>query len=29
MTTTPQFGWCGPLQNAVLMKEAGLDYIEA
>ncbi|KAA1013139.1 sugar phosphate isomerase/epimerase [Paraburkholderia panacisoli] len=29
MTTTPQFGWCGPLQNAALMKEAGLDYIEA
>ncbi|WP_109476070.1 sugar phosphate isomerase/epimerase family protein [Paraburkholderia sp. C35] len=29
MTTTPQFGWCGPLQNATLMKEAGLDYIEA
>src|ERR1700747_3141828 len=29
MTTTPLFGWCGPLQNAVLMKEAGLDYIEA
>ena len=29
MTTTPRFGWCGPLQNASLMKEAGLDYIEA
>jgi hypothetical protein len=29
MTTTPRFGWCGPLQNAALMKEAGLDYIEA
>ncbi|MDR5746465.1 sugar phosphate isomerase/epimerase [Caballeronia sp. LZ029] len=26
---TPKFGWCGPLQNAALMKEAGLDYIEA
>jgi sugar phosphate isomerase/epimerase len=26
---TPQFGWCGPLQNASTMKEAGLDYIEA
>ncbi|KAB0634777.1 sugar phosphate isomerase/epimerase family protein [Burkholderia latens] len=29
MTTTPRFGWCGPLQNAASMKEAGLDYIEA
>ncbi|WP_233858295.1 sugar phosphate isomerase/epimerase family protein [Paraburkholderia sp. HD33-4] len=29
MTTIPRFGWCGPLQNAALMKEAGLDYIEA
>ncbi|SAK85532.1 xylose isomerase domain-containing protein [Caballeronia pedi] len=29
MTTTPQFGWCGLLQNAALMKDAGLDYIEA
>lgn len=29
MTTTPQIGWCGLLQNAASMKEAGLDYIEA
>ncbi|MFP3558026.1 sugar phosphate isomerase/epimerase family protein [Paraburkholderia sp. SIMBA_049] len=29
MTTTPQFGWCGPLHNAALIKDAGLDYIEA
>lgn len=27
--TTPQFGWCGPLQNAASIKDAGLDYIEA
>ncbi len=24
-----KIGWCGPLQNAALMHEAGLDYIEA
>ncbi|BCQ26703.1 TIM barrel protein [Caballeronia sp. NK8] len=29
MNEMPRFGWCGPLQNAALMKEAGLDYIEA
>lgn len=27
--STPLFGWCGPLQNAALIRDAGLDYIEA
>ena len=26
---TPKFGWCGLLENASTMNEAGLDYIEA
>ena len=25
----PRFGWCGPIQNAINIKAAGLDYIEA
>src|SRR5262245_54977349 len=24
----PKFGWCGPPQDATLMRDAGLDYIE-
>jgi sugar phosphate isomerase/epimerase len=26
--TMPKFGWCGPVQNAPQMRNAGLDYIE-
>jgi sugar phosphate isomerase/epimerase len=29
MIDLPQFGWCGQLHQAPLMKQAGVDYIEA
>jgi hypothetical protein len=28
-THTPPIGWCGPLERAADMHQAGLDYIEA